>query len=307
MPAWGEEVEGTDSLQAPGGQAYNAAAALCGLGVGARLIGAVGRDPAGEAIVASAQALGVDVSDVAVDPASPTAVTTALVRVDGERAFASDFGAQRAYGRDQILGAWDRIAPVSVLCLAGLFNMPGFLPEDAGEVLRRARAAGITTVLDTGWDPAGWPSDRVRAIRRLLAGVDVFLPNHDEARALTGCEDPVAAARALHADGARTVVIKCGAGGSIGLTDGHCVRADALEVTVRDAVGAGDTFDAGVIAAHLGGASLGHSLALGTAAAALRISGDPGRWPSRDQALRIAAEVSLHPVGFTGSLPQGVG
>ena len=75
MPAWGEEVEGTDSLQAPGGQGYNVAAALCGLGVGARLIGAVGCDPAGEAIVASAQALGVDVSDVAVDPAWPTAVT----------------------------------------------------------------------------------------------------------------------------------------------------------------------------------------------------------------------------------------
>jgi fructose-1-phosphate kinase PfkB-like protein len=60
-------------------------------------------------------------------------------------------------------------------------------------------------------------------------------------------------------------------------------------------VGAGDTFDAGFIAAGLGGANLGQSLAVATAAAALRISGDAVGWPTRGQADPLAAEVSVRP------------
>lgn len=292
-PAWGEEVEGTGSFQAPGGQGYNAAVALAALGVGVRLAGAIGRDPAGDSIVASARALGVDVGSIWVDSALPTAVTMALVRTDGERAFVSDFGSQREYGLEHILSQWDRIAPAAVLCLAGLYNIPGLTPGAAGELLHRARADGVTTVLDTGWDPLGWPAARVQATRALLAEVDVFVPNLDEARALTGCDEPAEAAAALRADGAATVVVKCGGAGSVGLNEREQVRAAALEVTVRDAVGAGDTFDAGFIAGRLGGSGLGASLALATAAAALRISGDPAAWPSLTRAADAAAGVAL--------------
>ena len=292
-PAWGKEVEGTDSLQAPGGQGYNLAVAMRSLGVGVRLVGAVGDDAAGSRIVACARQFGVDTAGVTAHAALPTAVTMALVRTDGERAFASDFGCQRRYGLAEIIAAGEAVTAAPCLCLAGLFNLPGLAIEDAAELLARARAAGTTTVLDTGWDPLGWPEPRARATRALLRHVDVFLPNRDEATALTGCADPGEAAAALRADGPSTVVVKCGGEGSVGVDERRRVRAAALTVTVRDAVGAGDTFDAGFIAGTLAGGDLQAGMTLATAAAGLRISGDAASWPTRSAAAAATGRVAV--------------
>jgi sugar/nucleoside kinase (ribokinase family) len=294
LPRWGEEAEGDDNLQAPGGQAFNLAAALAALGRRVTLTGALGDDAAGRQMLAALSELEVATDGVVVDPALPTAVTAALVRTDGERAFASDFGCQRTWGLPQILERWDAaIAAADVLCLVGQFNVPGLPVADAAQLLARARTAGITTVLDTGWDPQGWTVERRQATRALLAHVDVFLPNQDEARALTGLGDPAAAAAELLADGAGTVVVKCGGAGSVGSAGGAWARAGVLDVTVRDAVGAGDTFDAGFVAGALEGQDLAGRMALGSAAAGLRVSSMPPAWPTADAARAAAREVAV--------------
>lgn len=297
LPRWGEEAEGDDSRQAPGGQAYNMVAALGGLGRPSALVAVVGADHAGETILAGARAAGADVTGTLVDGVLPTAVTAALVRTDGERAFASDFGAQRRWGLEQVEDRWPLVRGARILCLAGLLNIPGFPIDDAALLLDRARAEGITTMLDTGWDPLNWPAERREATLALLAHVDVFLPNADEARAITGLDDDgFAAAEALRAaqpDGA-TVVVKRGGEGSVAIDGaGRRWRAGALDVTVRDAVGAGDTFDAGFVLGLVEGLEFDRALALGTAAAGLRVSGEAGAWPERATADAAAAHVDV--------------
>jgi sugar/nucleoside kinase (ribokinase family) len=285
LPRWAEEAEGDDNLQAPGGQGYNLAVALASLEVTVSLVGVVGPDAAGDRA-----RHGVLTDTVAFKPTRPTAVTVALVRTDGERAFASDFGCQRDRGLADILEATDALTAADV-ALVGLFTLPGLSIPDARRFLLRAQQAGAMTVLDTGWDPLNWPPERRREARDLLSAVDVFIPNQDETRALTGCDDPVVAAGLLRADGAKTVVVKCGSSGSIAVAAEGTLRVPALDVIVRDAVGAGDSFDAGFIAGRLAGHDLQGCMALASSAAGLRISGDAASWPSRRAAEAMASSL----------------
>jgi sugar/nucleoside kinase (ribokinase family) len=88
-------------------------------------------------------------------------------------------------------------------------------------------------------------------VRDLLPSVHVFLPNEAEAHALSGIGDSVhAAARALQAISGSWVVVKLGARGCLAVgPDGAELSAPAPEVPVVDSTGAGDAFNAGLVAA----------------------------------------------------------
>ena len=119
--------------------------------------------------------------------------------------------------------------------------------------LAALRAAGITTSLDTNWDPAG----RWEGVEACLPHVDVLLPNAAEvielARAIGGDpSDAEDAAAQLAALGPR-VVVKDGAEGAFAVSADGVARAAGLTVDVVDTTGAGDSFDAGFLTAWLEG------------------------------------------------------
>jgi ribokinase len=112
------------------------------------------------------------------------------------------------------------------------------------DVFVRARKLGVRTSLDTNWDPSGqWES-----VAEILAVTDVFLPNASELRAVTGIEDVDEAAAGLVARGT-TVVLKDGARGARAWWPGGSASAPGLAVDVVDTTGAGDSFNAGFLAA----------------------------------------------------------
>ncbi len=156
--------------------------------------------------------------------------------------------------------------------------------------LAAARRTGISVSLDTNWDPSG---DWRDAIEPLLAHVDLLLPNVEEARLLSGESDPEAACRAL---GGRvgTVVVKLGAEGAIAVRGDRLERLAAPAVPVVDTTGAGDSFDAGFIAATLQGESLREALAMAVACGSLAVGagGGTGGQPDLETA-RVAAAALL--------------
>jgi len=124
-------------------------------------------------------------------------------------------------------------------------------------VLAAARARGMTTTLDTNWDP----TERWVGMEAVLPHVDVLLPNLEELRALAAglhaqertdggaVASDEEAARSLARLGPR-VVVKAGRDGGWSVTaDGPVVRRSGLAVDVVDTTGAGDSFDAGYLAA----------------------------------------------------------
>ncbi|HYM95848.1 MAG TPA: carbohydrate kinase family protein [Candidatus Sulfotelmatobacter sp.] len=287
LPAWGREVSGTNHRSSSAGQAGNLARGLVALGMAAGVVGNVGRDEAGSQILRDLSGAGVSIESVEVSPTGATALSIAIVRPDGERAFLSDFASLAEIDEALVMRHWDAVCRASYVCLVGLFNLPALDLRAAKRILAAARAEGRTTVLDTGWDPKGWQPGTVEGIRALLEDVDIFLPNAEEACALTGQADPVAAAQGLEEWGCRLVVVKMGAEGSLARRAGQVWQSPAFPAAVHDAVGAGDVFDAGFLIGVVGGREAPAAMAFANAAASIYVSRSKDRFPSPTEVLGV--------------------
>jgi sugar/nucleoside kinase (ribokinase family) len=289
-PAFGQQEKLVDSISLViGGSAAITAVAAARLGLRVALVAAVGADPAGAFMRDRLAAEGVDVSHVVVRDGSPTGMTVALSR-GGDRAILTALGAVAS------LTAAD--VPETLLARARHVHASSwFLLEDSlgpglAGLFSAARAAGATTSLDTNWDPAErWEDGRLAAA---IAQADVLLPNEAEAARLAGADGLDTAVGALVAAGPR-VVVKRGERGALCADGPERTQVSLPPVTPVDATGAGDCFDAGLIAGLLDGLPLPRATALGCAAGALS-TGAPGGTasaPDRAAAERLAAAARI--------------
>jgi len=248
VPAAGELIL-TDHLSlAIGGCASNAAVDLARVGVRVGVVGSVGRDVFGRYIVESLAAAGVDTRSVRELEGIGTSGTL-IVNVRGEdRRFIHTVGANARFTAADI--PLDRVRAAKILYVGGYLLMPALVPEELADLFRQARAVGVTTVLDV---VLPGPGDHWARLAPVLRETDVFLPNVDEAAAITGLADPRAQAERFHEAGARTAVITCGGSGTVLVADGLRLRAGAFPVNYVGGTGAGDAFDAGYIAGLLAG------------------------------------------------------
>jgi sugar/nucleoside kinase (ribokinase family) len=261
-PAPGADVPAR-IVTAPGGAGANTAAWLAALGVDVVLVARVGDDVAGRAVVADLATYGVDAA-VAVDPDVPTATVVVLVGPDGERTMLSDRGAAARFCTADL----PPLDGADHLHLSGYVLGPG--SRAAGlAALAAARADGLSTSLDPQ------ATGDVPDLR--LGGVDLLLPNTTELATLTGSPEPASAAALLDVAGA--VAVTAGSAGASWVDrDGvRSVRVPAANVV--DATGAGDAFDAGLLAAWLAGADPETALRAGCAAGARAVSRPGGRPP----------------------------
>jgi sugar/nucleoside kinase (ribokinase family) len=288
LPAWGQEVMGSSRIQVSSGQAGYLAFALSRLGVPTSLIGNVGKDLYGQQIIADLHAYGVNTSGVAL--AGQTGITVAIVRADGERAFVSDLACLQDFSETMILQHWGLVKAAAIVCLVGLFCLPNLSLQAATRVLEKARRAGKITMLDTGWDPHNWSADTLAGMRTLLKQVSLFMPNLNEAHAITGQETAVEAAAALQELGPDLVVIKCGPQGSYARHGSQTYQVPARTVRVYDAVGAGDVFNAGFLFGFRHGWSLEDCMVFGNSTASLYISKELDRFPKLDEATSVARD-----------------
>ncbi|MFI6732018.1 carbohydrate kinase family protein [Nonomuraea sp. NPDC050451] len=232
-----------------GGSGAITACGAARLGLRTAFAGRVGDDAAGRFVLDALADRGVDVSRCVID-SRPTAMTVVLA--DGaDRAILTSPGCLPYLTVEDLPRGVARHVHVSSYFLQpGLApGLPGFLAEE--------RRAGATTSLDTNDDPAGeW-----QGLGEVLAEVDVFLPNAAEARAVaarlfgTGPECLEAAAARIGGLGP-AIVVKDGGDGALAWQSGELTRAPAVPVEPVDTVGAGDSFNAGFLAARLRGMSL---------------------------------------------------
>jgi ribokinase len=282
MPAWGTEVAATGRSLVSSGQAGYLAMALATLGVKVDVVANVGPDAAGEQIIWDLEHAGVSTGDIEAGMA-PTGLTVALVREDGERAFVTDFGCLTEMDAAMLGRHGASIDGARVLCLVGLFMLPSLSLETFAGLAQAARERGQLVVVDPGWDIGGWPSSTIDGFREVAARTDLLIVNGDEAEALTGIRDHAKGASMLLSWGPETVVIKRGALGVYALDSTGSHQLPAMEIEVTDAVGAGDAFNAGFIAARLSGGDVAEGLSLGTAVAGLYCSRSSRRFPALAQ------------------------
>lgn len=220
-----------------GGSAAIAACGLARLGVPTTLAAVVGNDDFGRVALRALADAGVDTSAVRVDAVLPTGLSVILSAPD-DRAILTLPGSIPTLRTDDVLTAAERCDPRWVH-VASPFLMPEFtagLPGLLGAL--RGRGRDLRVSLDTNWDPSGdW-----RGVTGALPAVDVLLPNRTELDALSAVAD-------LSAAGVRVVVKDGAAGGWSAGLDGVRVSVPGLSLDVVDTTGAGDSFDAGYLAA----------------------------------------------------------
>lgn len=259
---WGASIWIDPIERSLGGNGANTAYTLGKLGLPVRLLGLVGSDEPGEFALAQLRRAGVDTSLVGRSSAS-TASSVVLVKSNGERMFLHHPGASREAFPEPI----DVPPSATHYHLASPFALPLQRPHLA-ESLRRARANGIFTSLDAQWDSQGrWLEDLSPALPHL----DLLFLNQDEARMLTGTEDPARAAAAMRGAGAAKVVVKLGRDGCAVYGEGLEVRAPGFEVRVVDTTGAGDCFAGGYLAALARGRSYAEAARFANAVAAMSV------------------------------------
>ena len=292
-PAFGQEEHLVDDgAVVLGGSGAITACGAARLGLRVAYAGLAGDDALGRFCLDELAAAGVDVSAVQRRAGLRTGVGVLLVREDGDRAILTYPGAIPFFSASDVDPA---VAGHARHLHVGAYFLQTGLHASLASLFSAHRASGGTTSLDPNWDPSGaWE------LGDLLSCIDYLLPNAAEADRLAPSDSPEMAA-ALLAGFGPTVAVKLGACGAL-FHDGGAptkVRAPAVDA-VSDAVGAGDNFDAGFLAAALAGDGPEAALALGCACGALSMRGVGGtaRQPDRREAEALAATI-LHGRGST--------
>jgi ribokinase len=281
-PRFGQVEVLVDAIELTiGGSAGITAAAAARLGLRTAIVGVVGDDAFGRFMLEALDEQGVDVTGCRVEPGRPTGATVVLARPT-DRAILTAPGTIADLTVDDVPAALlERTRHVHV---ASLFLQPA-IARRLGDLTERVHAAGATISVDPNWDPSEqWDG----GLRVALPGIDAFLPNAAEARAIAETDDLAEAAGRLRGAGPRPIVaIKHGADGAVVIDESGAIFAvPPVPVEPVDGTGAGDAFDAGFLAAWLDGRPVTQAAALGVACGALStraLGGTPGQ-PTRSEA-----------------------
>jgi sugar/nucleoside kinase (ribokinase family) len=248
--------------------------ALLGNRVG--FISRIGDDPMGQIALERLAASGTDVSCVRRSTDGTASGLSVILARDAWRNILTYPGTISRLGFDDL--DFDYLTSARHFHLSSFYLQTTLQPR-VPELFQRLKAAGLTISMDTNDDP----EDRWQGgVWEVLKYVDVFLPNEREALRITGAEDLDRAARRL-AETVPLVVIKRGAEGAMALRGSKCFQGSPIKVNAIDAVGAGDSFDAGFISRYVQGADVEACLNYGNLAGALSTTRPGGTEAFRDQ------------------------
>ncbi|WP_165355139.1 PfkB family carbohydrate kinase [Nocardioides oleivorans] len=259
----GETVVAEQITHATGGKGANQAVAVARAGAAARLVGAVGEDPAGRTQVEALAAEGVDTDAITVSGVAPTGTAFVVVVSSGENSIVVGRGANATLDPERVR------AEVSTTTASVLL-----LSSEAGEAIVDAAAGAAAdagtprVVVNNGpWLPLA---------PRSLAVADPLVVNEHEARhacpeaaELSGTD---LADAVRHAHGSRSVVVTHGSDG-VALSGDLTRWFDAVPASVvADTTGAGDAFVGTLAAALARGTTLEQAVRLGQEAGARAVS-----------------------------------
>jgi sugar/nucleoside kinase (ribokinase family) len=248
------------------------------LGLNVTFVGIVGDDVFGHYMLGEMQKRGIDTTHCIISNQETTGFSVILSQPN-DRAILTHAGsiASLRY-RDINQGLFKTAKHLHL----GSFFMLKHLQKDVAALFQNAKAAGLTTSIDTNYDPLEtWDS----GLSEVLKYTDVFLPNETE---LMQISRQTSVEQALeHFRDIPTLAVKLGSKGGLAKQQGRTVTAPPLNVNVVDTTGAGDTFDAGFLYGYLHGWNLEKSLQLACACGSLSTQGIGGTTaqPTLEEAL----------------------
>jgi 2-dehydro-3-deoxygluconokinase len=261
-------------LEGHGGDTSNAAIAAARQGARAGYITAIGQDLAGDSFMALWAREGVDTGTVRRDAVHLTGVYLVTHDAAGHHFLHYRANSAAANYRPEDL-------PVEAIAAARMFYASGISQGiSAGAcdavyaAIELARRHGVAVAYDTNYRPRLWPPRRAAAMMHAaIAQADYALPGFEDARVLTGLDEPQAMLDFYLRLGPRVVVLKMGEAGAWVATPDRQVHVAPYPVASVDATGAGDTFCGAFLARILAGDGPEQAARYAAVAAALQCTG----------------------------------
>jgi sugar/nucleoside kinase (ribokinase family)/fructoselysine-6-P-deglycase FrlB-like protein len=257
-------ADGSTLMATLGGNSVHTAASAAACGADVVLVARRGEDFPADAFD-RLQRAGVDTTHV-VDVAGPTVRNWVIYEPDGRRHWVY----RTPVGRSADVAPLPAdVAPA--VPNAAVVHVAAMPLANAEAVVREVRhvAPDALVTLDTH---EGWADEPAARVLALAAAVDLFEPSLEELQDLTGEHTPTGGLRALAAAGVGNAVVKAGANGAYALANEGVVHIPALETTVVDTTGAGDSFCGGVAAGLARGLGSLEAVGLGVATAGTAIT-----------------------------------
>lgn len=261
MPQPGETLIGRNLRFVAGGKAANQAVAAARLGAQVSLIGRVGRDVFGPALVDSMEREGINTDHVQRDKEAATGAAFVAIMPGGENSILSVLGANDLCTPDQVESAANAIGRADILLV-----QLGVPPETVDRAIQIAVDRGVPVQLD--------PTPVGRSLPKLWHRAYRVVPNETEAQVLskipvTDLPSALEAASKIRRRGVKMAVVKLGSKGCLVLDDQGPRLVEGYRVDVVDTTGAGDAFAAGLAVRWAEGAPVDHAIAFANACGAL--------------------------------------
>ncbi len=261
IPRPGETVHGYGFSTVPGGKGANQAAAAARLGAAVTMLGRVGQDAFGDAMLDNMMMQGVETGYILRDRREPSGIALIQIQEDGDNSIVVAPGANGRVSIDDVDRATELIWGASFL--VAQFEVP--LPV-VRHAIGIAASKGVPVVLN--------PAPAYAVDPGFLEGVYCLVVNETEAETLTGmavADLPGARAAGieLQAMGVPVVIVTLGGQGALLVAEGKPLHVPARQVTVVDTTAAGDAFIGGLVASLDRGMDLPDAVRYATCAGSL--------------------------------------
>lgn len=285
FPEMGKEKLAKDMTLTLGSSSAIFASNLSALGAKVAFVGMIGTDVFGNLIKDSLSAKKVNNDYLIISDKWNTGATIVLNYAE-DRAMVTYPGAMEHLTMNDI--SEEAISLAKHLHFSSYFLQPR-MQQDIAALFKMAKEKGLTTSLDIQWDPnEKWDFN----YKEVLPFVDVFLPNEQEALLLTNEKELDNAIKKLTTF-AKHIVVKLGSKGSIVSANGKSTyKKSFLNDNVVDAIGAGDSFNAGFIFKFINGFDIDECQTFGNLTGAINTTaaGGTAAFIDYDQVVKIGKE-----------------
>jgi sugar/nucleoside kinase (ribokinase family) len=250
FPEMGKDIQADDFSFVLGSSSAICASNIASLGARVAFCGLIGKDYFGDFVLEQLKARDIDTSMVIRTDEDRTGMTF-ILNFDNDRASVTYHGTMALTTPEMI--PFEDLDNGSHFHLSSCFLLPEILPR-LPEIYQRAKNSGLTTSLDPQWDPRErWDLD----LGATMDYLDVFFPNETELLNITNGKDLKDAMKnTCKGDG--IIAVKQGTLGSTVYSErsGFIHQGGYLNPDIADAIGAGDSFNAGFIYQFIKGSEL---------------------------------------------------
>ncbi len=285
FPEMGKEKLAKDMTLTLGSSSAIIASNLSALGAKVAFLGKIGADAFGNLVKDSLSAKKVN-TDYLITSDKWNTGATIVLNYSEDRAMVTYPGAMEHLTINDI--SEEAISSAKHLHFSSYFLQPG-IQKDIAPLFKMAKEKGLTTSLDIQWDPnEKWDFN----YKEVLPFVDVFLPNEQETLLLTGESELDNAINRL-ALYSKNIVVKLGSKGSIvSANSKSAFKKSFLNDNVVDAIGAGDSFNAGFIFKFINGYNIDECQTFGNLTGAINTTaaGGTAAFNNYEQILKTGKE-----------------